>query len=122
MLNITSKTTRQELLHEIDILRTEARIVGDQHVARVTELQAKHADAIEEHERGAAGLRDQLAEAKDIAAHLAHKAEVAETDVHNLLGAIRVMADSSRVVRIRAKSVKSADMATALPSRNTDKI
>jgi ubiquinone biosynthesis protein COQ9 len=122
MLNITTKTTRQELLHEIDVLRTSARIIGDTHTAALEALKAKHAEALEEHERGAAGLRDQLAEAKDIAGHLAHKAEVAETDVHNLLGALRVMADSSRSVRIRSRSVQSADMATALPYRNTDKI
>lgn len=122
MLNITSKTTRRELILEIEMQRIELKRIPEHHAEDLAIIAAKHAEALEAHERGAAGLRDQLREAKDIAGHLAHKAEVAETDVHNLLGALRVMADSSRSVRIRARSVQSADMATALPYRNTDKI
>jgi hypothetical protein len=100
MLNITDKTKRAELITEIETLRTKASLDKE----------------VREH------FTKRLTEAENEIAHLTHRAEVAETDVHNLLGAIRVMADSSRVVRIRSKSIKPADMATALPSRNTDKI
>ena len=56
----------------------------------------------------------------EIANGLRHKVEVLETDVHNLLGAIRVMADSSREVRIRKSSVRDSGIGLALPQRNTD--
>lgn len=115
MLIITKKTPRSALVAEIELLRTlrdsAARAEHDKH--------DKHADIVAALENNA---RLSLAEATERAEHAEHKADVLETDVHNLLGALRVMADSSRVVRIRRSSVKPSDIATALPHRNTDKV
>jgi hypothetical protein len=121
-MEITNKTSRANLILEIEFLRVEAWKATHLHNKRVEELQAEHSKEIAAQRETINELRASLREANETAGHLAHKAEVAETDVHNLLGALRVMADSSRSVRIRARSVQSADMATALPYRNTDKI
>lgn len=111
MLNITNKTTRAALILEIEGQRIDASRVAKTHAEAIAALGRQLDEAL-----------DKVRTEGERADHLAHKADVAETDVHNLLGAIRVMADSSRVVRIRARSVKSDNMATALPVRNTDKI
>lgn len=100
MLNITNKTKRGELVAEIERLRTEAALQTER-----LKWQGEAASAAE--------VRAQNAE---------HKIEVLETDVANMLGTIRVMADSSRAVRIRRKSVQDANLATALPYRNTEEL
>lgn len=100
MLNITNKTKRGELVAEIERLRTEAALQTER-----LKWQGEAASAAE--------VRAQNAE---------HKIEVLETDVANMLGTIRVMADSSRAVRIRRKSVQDANLATALPYRNTEQL
>lgn len=98
MLDFTKKTTRAELVTEIEALRAGIKQQAEENEQQRVLLHA-------------ARVRSQ---------NLEHKVEVLETDVHNLLGAIRVFADSARTVRIRAKSVQSADMAVALPFRNTE--
>lgn len=98
MLTITNKTKRAVLTTEIETLRV---------------LASLDRETIEH-------LKRELLDAERREANHEHRCAVLETDVHNMLGTIRVMADSSRVVRIRRASVQSADMATALPSRNTD--
>lgn len=109
MLNITNKTTRGKLILEIEGQRIDAKRVAEEHAKALENLGRQLDEQL-------AKLRDAENERKN----LEHKCAVLETDVHNLLGALRVMADSSRVVRIRSKSIKSAEMATGLPYRNTD--
>lgn len=111
MLNITNKTKRGELVAEIERLRNEATMQAGHHAHAETELRTK-LEAVEA----------KLLEARTDTIHAERKCEILETDVHNLLGTIRVMADSSREVRIRASSVRSSDIALALPHRNTDKL
>ncbi len=100
MLNITPKTKRDDLIIEILTLRRNATL----HDAEIERLETR-----------------QRADAETIR-NLEHKAEVLETDVANMLGTIRVMADSARRVRIRASSVQREDIGSALPFRNTDKL
>ncbi|HUS27575.1 MAG TPA: hypothetical protein VMZ53_03680 [Kofleriaceae bacterium] len=99
MLNLSDKkVTRAQLVTEIEELRTRESLARE---AR------QH-------------LQNAIDEADAKIANLEHKCAVLDTDVHNMLGTIRVMADASRAVRIRAKSVQCADLAIALPMRNTD--
>lgn len=93
MLNITKKTSRQDLVTEIETQRMQIDVLK--------EIEQK---------------------AHNRAAHAEHVLALRETDVANLLGTIRVMSDSSRLVRIRRSSVRDADMAVALPSHNAEKL
>lgn len=104
MLNITTKTKREALVTEILSMRID-------HVRALTTAQT-NADA----------LAEALTAANRNYENAQHKIATLETDRDNLLGALRVMADSSRVVRIRKSSIRDADMAMALPSTNTDKL
>lgn len=101
MLTLTPKTTKTELITEITAERERFANWQHEQIARAKQLTAQ---------------RD---EARARAAAAEHKVSVLETDVHNLLGALRVMADSAREVRIRRSSVRDADLALALPFRNT---
>lgn len=103
-MHITNKTSRTALINHIECQRID--------MDRAISLR----DA--EIER----LGTQFAETKERAEHAERKVYVLETDVHNMLGTIRIMADSSREVRVRRSSLRDADIALALPSRNTDKL
>lgn len=104
MLTITPKTTRADLIAEITHLREQTVLREHEDAQRTQALTLQRDDA------------------RERAAHAEHKVEVLETDVHNMLGTIRVMADSSREVRIRKASVRDSDLCYALPVRNTDKL
>jgi hypothetical protein len=100
MLNITAKTPRAALVTEIERLKL---VVDNQSLridCQVEDLRLANRDY----------------------ENAQHKIAQLETDRDSLLGALRVMADSSREVRIRKSSVRDADMAYALPSTNTDKL
>lgn len=97
-MNITNKTKRTELIAEIANQRAVIESQTHRIIAIATDLHA-------------AG--EKLANAE-------RTIGVRDTDIHNLLGALRVMADSSREVRIRKSTVRDSDLALAMPARNTD--
>lgn len=98
MTNITNKTKRTELIERLE----NQKVTIDNQGAAINALEEK------------------LLAARVALANANRTISVRDTDIHNLLGAIRVMADSSREVRIRASTVRDADMAVAMPARNTD--
>lgn len=104
MLNITNKTPRAALVTEIESMRIDHQ--------RALNLADSNNEA----------LGTALDASRLEAAHYKRKAELLATDRDNLLGTIRVMADSSREVRIRKSSVRDADMAYALPAHNAEKL
>lgn len=100
----TDNMTRDQLVAEIERLESQEQ-----------ESERLHARSVARFSEANTELAVKLVDAQREAAEVRRRCEILETDVHNLLGTIRVMADRSREVRIRKSTVRDSDIGYAMP-------